>query len=174
MVAVLAVLFGAAGPAHASSVSKKQNSWAEVQWSDPHWCMADPLVNGNPGESGTKLVLWGCQPQNAWFFWEINVFTSGPYQGWFELENEESLNGQGLLCLDDTLGQDNVRLQVYTCNGGENQAWKIANDSNGFLLLYNPRGEYVSMPFAAGNGAWIVTHVYHRPTDGYGEDWQQI
>ncbi|WP_157875969.1 RICIN domain-containing protein [Streptacidiphilus griseoplanus] len=79
----------------------------------------DGDTNTIPG-NGAKVQLWDCngQSQQRWYWYPV----AGAPTGWYTIKN--GLGGQ---CLDgdrNTMPNDGTRVQLWACNGWQNQQWR--------------------------------------------------
>jgi hypothetical protein len=77
--------------------------------------------NGTLGQNGTKVQLWQC---NGWDnqAWYLNPIPGKP-TGWYTITN---LGHNKCLDADNgTIGGNGTRVQMWDCNGWENQQWLV-------------------------------------------------
>lgn len=77
--------------------------------------------NGTLGQNGTKVQLWQCNgwDNQAWF---LDPIPNKPV-GWYTISNLGHRK-----CLDANngeLGRNGARVQMWDCNGWENQQWQL-------------------------------------------------
>lgn len=107
------------------------------------WCAADPAN----GAAGTDVVLWNCQDRS-----------------WFQFAAVSQGDGYNLLlpsglCLTDPGMAGNARLYEGNCSASNGQRWYEITLGNGASVWCVLSNECISMPFAARNGAWIVSRA---------------
>jgi Ricin-type beta-trefoil lectin domain len=78
--------------------------------------------NSTLGQNGTKVQLWQCNgwDNQAWFLVPI----PNKPRGWYTITNL----GHNRKCLDadnGTIGGNGTRVQMWDCNGWENQQWLL-------------------------------------------------
>lgn len=114
------------GVGHASP--RDENSWSElqVQYYPKAPCL-DADTNGG-GLDRNKVQLWKCNQQynQEWSF-QANSYT---VYGYFQLMNRGWVAAGRHLCLDADASStitNGTKVQLWTCNGQQNQSWYCAN-----------------------------------------------
>lgn len=78
--------------------------------------------NSTRGQNGTKVQLWQCNfwDNQAWF---LNPIPNKPV-GWYTITSLGH-NGKCLDADNGTIGGNGTRVQMWDCNGWDNQQWLL-------------------------------------------------
>jgi hypothetical protein len=126
--------------------------------SSPGRCLT---VTGNGTDDGTKVVLDDCDPSGT------NPLPAG--QVWERRTDGSLWNPNSTRCLDAPGSEFDKQLEIYNCNGGDNQGWTTKDPADGAGTVKSALNKPYCLKLAADGKTPVATKCGKAP-----QEWRWI